>query len=343
MKFLIRELKPQSENLFVENFEVNRETVEKVKGKYPDFFRSFWLEEKFQRYRKVILYRPLYEKKGTLYKFSGFYRVYFGYTESEFLNLELPARDKKKVEIEKLNGETYYFVNKGVVSQEFKPVLLSDVIKTFNLKPVVINDLGNEGKVFFLFDRIKELELPITPYETFGSYILPVSPKVDKDITLIGFSIWTGYTGTRATHLNMELLRLVCTNGMVDIKGSVGVVLFHKSEISEGVLQRTLESFEKVNFDIHKLVQPIPLKEKEKILNSLKEAVKNRKQLLELLEKEFWLLEEVREKQPLVWDMINLATSLATWGAGVSKKDFRLYSKLQRIASPLVFSAISTN
>ena len=341
MKLLARELKPQEENLFVEDFEVDRETVKKIEKRYRDFFRSFRLEKGFQKYRKVILYRPLYEKKGELYKFSGFYRVYFGYSESEFLELDLPARDKKKVEVEKLNGQTYYLINKGVISQEFKPVLLSDVIKTFNLKPVVINDLGNEGKVFFLFDHIKVLEIPATPYEVEGSYILPVRPRVNKDLTLIGFSIWTGYTGTRATHLNMELLRLVCTNGLVDVKGILGAVLFHKSEVSENLLKKTLKTFEDVSFDVNKLIHPMPQKEKEKILNSLAEAVKNRKRLLDLLKKEYRLLEEIRNNRPLVWDIVNLATGLATWGAGILKRDFRIYSKLQRTVSPLIFSAIS--
>ena len=72
-----------------------------------------------------------------------------------------------------------------ITTEKVAPIL---VLNT-KIKPVVINDLGNEGKVFFLFDRIKVLEILATSYEVEGSYILPVTPKVNKDLTLIGFSI----------------------------------------------------------------------------------------------------------------------------------------------------------
>lgn len=72
-----------------------------------------------------------------------------------------------------------------ITTEKVAPIL---VLNT-KIKPVVINDLGNEGKVFFLFARIKVLEILATSYEVEGSYILPVTPKVNKDLTLIGFSI----------------------------------------------------------------------------------------------------------------------------------------------------------
>ena len=69
MKFLARELKPQEENLFVEDFEVDHETVKEIERRYPDFLKNFRLEKRFEKYRKVILYRPLYKKKGSCISF----------------------------------------------------------------------------------------------------------------------------------------------------------------------------------------------------------------------------------------------------------------------------------
>jgi hypothetical protein len=324
-----RELNPKEENVFEENLKVP----------------TYLFKKPVDEFKKLLIYRPQYEKRGSLYKFSGTYRVYIGYPKKHQHILDLRHVDKDFIE----EIGDYIVIPVSTVSKEYKVVLLTDLMKaaygTIDLrgKAFEVLDMGTQVRVILEANLRKQLELPIIPYEVIvGSYIVPPSvlpPTARVDKAKLGIGLWTGYTGNRALTSTLDLYRLVCTNGQILREEKLKFKVFHKTLISKNLIEEFLKNVSEFVFDINKLLTVVNEKERKKIEAAVKKVV-NRKEALMLWEKEVDLIWKVREGKPYRWDIANSITALAKWKLS---RDFRVYSNLQKIAADILFGKYSTN
>jgi hypothetical protein len=327
---IARELNPKEENVFEENLKV----------------KTYLFGKSMNEFKKLLVYRPQYEKRGSLYKFSGTYRVYIGYPKEARSILDLRRVDEDLIE----ETKDYILIPVSTVSKEYKVVLLTDLIKatygTVDLrdKAFEVLDMGTQARVI-LKAKFKDqiLEIPITPYELIkGSYIVPLSvlPSKEKtDKVLLGIGFWTGYTGNKALTSTLDLYRLVCTNGQIMKEGKLNLKVVHKSLIPKSDIEKFLKSVNKFRLDTNRLLTVVEEKEREKIEEAVKKVV-NRKEALSLWEKEVDLIWEVRKGKPYRWDIANSITALAKWKIS---RDFRVYSNLQKIAAYTLLGKYSKN
>jgi len=317
---IAKELNPKEENVFEENLRV----------------KTYLFGRALEEFKKLLVYRPQYEKRGNLYKFSGTYRVYIGYPKEAQSVLDLRRVEEELIE----ETKDYILIPVSTVSKEYKVVLLTDLIKgtygTTDLKGKALEvlDMGTQARIILKKAKSKDLimEIPITPYELIkGSYIvppkvLPLKAKTDK--VLLGIGFWTGYTGNKALTATLDLYRLVCTNGQVMREGKLNFKVVHKSLIPKREIEEFLEGINQFRLDTNKLLTVVEEKERKKIEEAVKKVV-NRKEALTLWKNEINLIWEVREGKPYRWDIVNSITALAKWKLS---RDFRVYSNLQKIA-----------